>query len=323
MANTATRGTNLGGTQNPRHVSLEDIQPNVWKDQSSADGIYVGSPEFDTIVMSHRRQAEPDLLGLTVGKSLGHEASFDDFGLLFGYWLGSEVPSAVPNYLFPITGEPTYRPPLPPQEPHVLSSQIAQDLGALYRSLSLAAVLMRRVTDEQHASGAGDVLTDENRKVDLVAPVTSARLGLANISSYDKRLVKALSQVLSQSRNAQQMDRRLSDALQDLREASEEAEDEGFPTPSQVALRNAQRLLIATFEMLPHRLAVYPTPDGEIAIHAKVRRGSSVLLLCESDGGGLCLVNINGQHRRKRYRTCDDVPDIFLEEALAELGSTL
>ena len=60
-------------------------------------------------------------------------------------------------------------------------------------------------------------------------------------------------------------------------------------------------------------------PDGEIAIDAPNRRGSSVLILCEPTGEVLCMVNNEGKHQRKRYTSPDDVLDVFLSEALASL----
>lgn len=111
----------------------------------------------------------------------------------------------------------------------------------------------------------------------------------------------------------------LNDALHDLREASDEARDEGFPQPSKIALKNAERLLREMYGISPRRFEVYPTPDGEIAIDAPDGQGRSVILLCDSEGGALCLINFNGNHRRARYSTTETLPDGFVHEALAEL----
>lgn len=111
----------------------------------------------------------------------------------------------------------------------------------------------------------------------------------------------------------------LNDALSDLEEVNVEAREEGFPLPSDVALTNAERLLEDMYKVFPRRFEVYPTPDGEVAISAPGGRRKSVLLLCASDGGALCLVNLNGEHRRARYSTVNKLPDGFLREALADL----
>ena len=111
----------------------------------------------------------------------------------------------------------------------------------------------------------------------------------------------------------------LRDALSDLDRAEDEAREEGFPTPSGKALGNARRLLYAMYRTSPRRFETYPTPDGEIAIDAPGGPGQSVLLLCNSDGGALCLVNMNGAHRRARYSDTHRLPDGFVNEALVEL----
>lgn len=161
-----------------------------------------------------------------------------------------------------------------------------------------------------------------NHGEDVVTSTGSVVPTLSGTAWYNQELARAFVRLLSYSQSSQRMDSRLIDALQDLREAPDEAEEEGFPKPSPAALANAERLLKATFAALPHRVEVYPTPDGEVAVHARVRRGSSVLMLCEPDGAVLCLVNMAGNHRRRRYENAADAPDAFLQEALAELGST-
>lgn len=111
----------------------------------------------------------------------------------------------------------------------------------------------------------------------------------------------------------------LADALRDLDEVVDEAEEEGFPTPKEIALDNAKRLLREVYAISPRRFEVYPMPDGEVAIDAPDGKGSSVLLLCDSEGGALCLVNMKGKHRRARYSTTETLPDGFIREAMAEL----
>ncbi|MYD60045.1 MAG: hypothetical protein F4W91_03295 [Gemmatimonadetes bacterium] len=108
-------------------------------------------------------------------------------------------------------------------------------------------------------------------------------------------------------------------ALHDLQEATDEALEEGFPVPSELALENAERLLREMYLISPRRYEVYPTPDGEIAIDAPGGYGRSVLLLCDFEGSALCLVNMNGNHRRAHYDTTNTLPDGFVREALIEL----
>jgi len=109
-------------------------------------------------------------------------------------------------------------------------------------------------------------------------------------------------------------------ALSDLDEAVTDAKEEGFPRPNDDAIQSARRLLTQMFAIAPQRFEVYPTADGEIALDLPHERGS-VILLCDSRGGALCLVNANGVQRRARYSTATSLPDGFVREALIELGS--
>lgn len=113
----------------------------------------------------------------------------------------------------------------------------------------------------------------------------------------------------------------LTEALYDLQNASDEAREEGFPVPTKTALQNSEILLKEMYWISPRRFEVYPTPDGEIAIDAPGGHGRSVLLLCGSEGGALCLVNISGDHRRARYSSTEALPDGFVREALTELDN--
>ena len=68
------------------------------------------------------------------------------------------------------------------------------------------------------------------------------------------------------------------------------------------------------------RLEVYPAPDGEVAIVAPGGPRRSVMVLCEPNGSVLCMMNMDGEHRRARYSTANSVPDGFLHDVLAELA---
>ena len=110
-------------------------------------------------------------------------------------------------------------------------------------------------------------------------------------------------------------------ALEDLSGAPAEAAEEGYPQPTQLALSNAKRILRRMHALFGARLEVYPTQDGEVAIVAPGKPRSSVMVLCGPDGGALCMVNMDGVHRRARYSTADSLPDGFLRDALDELAN--
>lgn len=111
----------------------------------------------------------------------------------------------------------------------------------------------------------------------------------------------------------------LLEAFHDLDQIVEEAGEQGFPEPSEVATRNAASLLKRMFALSSRRYEIYPTPDGEVAIDAPDGHGQSVLVLCSSSGGVLCLVNVKAGHRRARYSSAATLPDRFVREALADL----
>ena len=111
----------------------------------------------------------------------------------------------------------------------------------------------------------------------------------------------------------------LCNGLCDLRGLPNEARDEGFPVSSGLALENANCLLRRLYRDSPCRYEVYPTRDGEIAIDTPGGLGRSVVLVCYSAGGALCLVNIHGYHRRWRYAITESLPDSFAKNALLKL----
>ena len=133
------------------------------------------------------------------------------------------------------------------------------------------------------------------------------------ISSYNEAIAFKFDEIAHNSL--------LTDALNDLHKATEEAHEEGFPIPSNIAIRNSEELVKKVYGIFPSRFEVYPTQDGEIAVDIYNGKGSSVILLCESAGAILCLVNINGNSRRAHYTQVNMLPDGFVKEALKELSA--
>lgn len=112
----------------------------------------------------------------------------------------------------------------------------------------------------------------------------------------------------------------LRDALSDLSEVTVEAQEEGYPAPSREALDNADRILRRMYRISPQRFEVYPIPKGAVAIDAAYCPGSSLVVLCASDGNASCLVNVNGKVRKASYSDADLLPDEFVRKALQELA---
>ena len=111
----------------------------------------------------------------------------------------------------------------------------------------------------------------------------------------------------------------LAEALADLDNVADEAHDEGFEPPPNGVIWTAGRLLRSMYRLRPMRFEVYPTPEGEIAVVAPGGPRRSVMALCEPKGEVLCMVNLNGNHRRARYSDANGLPDGFFREALADL----
>ena len=105
----------------------------------------------------------------------------------------------------------------------------------------------------------------------------------------------------------------LCDALHDLREARTEAREEGFPVPSRSAVENGCRLLHCMYGALARRFEAYPTPDGEIAIDVPGGSDRSILLLCDSDGGALYFVHIDGVQICAQYSDASSIQTNFCQ----------
>ena len=111
----------------------------------------------------------------------------------------------------------------------------------------------------------------------------------------------------------------LAEALADLDNVADEAHEETFEPPPNDVITTARRLLRSMYALRPTRFEVYPTPEREIAIVAPGGPRRSVMALCDAKGEVLCMVNLNGNHRRARYSNANDLPDGFFREALADL----
>ena len=112
------------------------------------------------------------------------------------------------------------------------------------------------------------------------------------------------------------------DALKDLEESPDEAREEGYAPPAELATRNARRLLHRMYELRPCRYEVYPTQDREMCIYIP-EGGRSVLVTCDPDGGVHCSTSLERGHSRTYYDRdyAADPPPGFLREALATLDA--
>ena len=117
-------------------------------------------------------------------------------------------------------------------------------------------------------------------------------------------------------------------ALQEIEDIVRVARESDYEIPSEKAIANAAHLLRAIpndIHLIQSRIdipepMIYPTQDGEVAIHMSIEFGQSVIVLCDSKGGMLCLAGIEGNRRRAYYRSAQRHVDGFLRDALSDLG---
>ena len=114
----------------------------------------------------------------------------------------------------------------------------------------------------------------------------------------------------------------LVEALLDLYGVRRVAEENGGVLPEADALPGAERILRAMYRTAPRPYAVYPMPDGDIAIDAHSPRGTKVVVMCDPDGSARCLVYIDEEFDRREYHDPSVIPDSFIREALNKTQAT-
>ena len=111
----------------------------------------------------------------------------------------------------------------------------------------------------------------------------------------------------------------LADALRALAELDAEIAEDGLPDVGSSARSAANRIIVALARH-PRAPTVYPTQDGEIAIHFRSRdRPDSVVILLDRHGRAECYAYTGGRSRRAHYDEASDLPDSFVMEQLRVL----
>lgn len=109
-------------------------------------------------------------------------------------------------------------------------------------------------------------------------------------------------------------------AIDEWEEIDDEAAEEDYPPISEAAKQNALHIIKELAKGPYPEPAIYPTPDGEVAILFQKRSvKASVLILCDSEGGGACFSTIEGKNKRARYDAVADLPDEFVRGQLLRL----
>ena len=109
-------------------------------------------------------------------------------------------------------------------------------------------------------------------------------------------------------------------AVQELSELDEEIADEGYPEIRSATKAAAKRIL-GKLESHPAAPTVYPTQDGQIAIHFKSPGASnSVLILLGADERADCYSYTDGRSCRAHYDSNSELPDEFVNAQLRKLN---
>ena len=114
----------------------------------------------------------------------------------------------------------------------------------------------------------------------------------------------------------------LTDALRELYDVQCEARSDGGVVPDDDAVERAKRILMDMYRISPRLYAVYPMDDGEIAIDAATKYGTSLVVLCNPDGSAQCLTYIGEEYRTKEYPDTGTLPDDFIRKALLDSTPT-
>lgn len=110
----------------------------------------------------------------------------------------------------------------------------------------------------------------------------------------------------------------LPDALRELYEVQSEARSDGGIVPDDDAVARAKRTLMDMYRISPRLYTVYPMDDGQIAIDAATKYGTSLVVLCNPDGSAQCLTYIGEEYRTKEYPDTGMLPDDFIRKALVD-----
>ena len=112
------------------------------------------------------------------------------------------------------------------------------------------------------------------------------------------------------------------DGLNQVDLIDQEAQEEGFPSPTEVAKRNAKHVLAKTRTSFIEP-DVYPSMDGEIALYFKSPfAAAGLLILIDSQGGADAFWSADGKSEREHYKDAWDLPTDALWGRLRRLGGS-
>ena len=113
----------------------------------------------------------------------------------------------------------------------------------------------------------------------------------------------------------------LAEALDELAELDDCAEEDEFAPPSPIAKNLARKLLEELTRELPRYYAVSLWEDGDVVIYA-VGSGWRVNIFCRTNGGASFYVNSPDKRDYEgHYETASDMPIALIFDALKKLSA--
>lgn len=134
------------------------------------------------------------------------------------------------------------------------------------------------------------------------------------MSHIDRQLVVDTTEGIALANSDTRQD--LADALADLSDLTEEAEEKGFHIPTDTVITEAKRFLGTMYEIAPQRFEVYPMPEGAVTIDATNQNGHYLMLLVANDGSARSLMKSTEGRSRRHFESTNDIPSEFLRESL-------
>lgn len=123
------------------------------------------------------------------------------------------------------------------------------------------------------------------------------------------------------SANASGRPTNLDTILDDLSDVRVEAQEEGYPIPTQLAISNAKHLVNVLYDIAPLRYEVYPTICGEIAIDTPNGVSASAVIICASDGSVMYIASSAEGEFSKECLAVEEIPDSRLLQVLMILAN--
>ena len=114
---------------------------------------------------------------------------------------------------------------------------------------------------------------------------------------------------------------RLDAIFDDLSDVQSEAQEEGYPLPTQLAIRNAKHLVNVLYDIAPLRYEVYPTICGEVAIDTPNGTSSSAIIICASDGSVMYIASSAEGEFSNKCHSIEEIPDSRLRQVLMLLAN--